>query len=173
LVPFGSNTFGIYSRSGYSLYSENGTLNEHFDESREQYKSPLFIVKFNKEEYLRAKDEYDKFWEWRNNRNPTRLAMEEEFSFDGKHAMHLVRLLRTGAEALETGTIIVRRPDAEELLAIRNGAWSYDELIAYAEQMDKHVREVLYLKTKLPKKPNIELAANLILQIQDIVWTTT
>jgi hypothetical protein len=120
-----------------------------------------------------AKDTHANYWTWKENRNQVRSTLEEKYEYDTKHAMHLVRLLRTGAEALETGTIIVRRPDAEELLAIRNGAWSYADLIEYAEYMDKHVREVLYLKTKLPKKPNIELAANLIIQVQDMVWKKT
>lgn len=87
-----------------------------------------------------------------------------------KHAMHLVRLLRMGAEALETGILNVKRPDAAELLEIRNGAWTYDELVKYAESMDKHVCEVLYKKTSLPRNPNIKLAAQLIMDIQDMVW---
>ncbi len=88
-----------------------------------------------------------------------------------KHAMHLVRLLRMGAEALETGELLVKRPDAAELLAIRNGAWTYEELVEYAEMMDKHVREVLYKQTTLPRTTNVKLAAKVIMEIQDSVWT--
>lgn len=90
-----------------------------------------------------------------------------------KHAMHLVRLLRMGAEALETGVLNVKRPDAAELLEIRNGAWSYDELVEYAEDMDRHVREVLYKTTQLPRTPNIKLAAEVMIQVQDMVWNQT
>ena len=75
-----------------------------------------------------------------------------------------------GAEALETGQINVYRHDAEELLAIRNGSWSYEQIIEYAERMDKHVRETLYRTTKLPKRPNIELASTLIMEVQDLIW---
>jgi hypothetical protein len=170
LVPYGHNVYGIYHKVGYRLYSNSGSLNSTFDESREQYKHPLFIVKFNKEEYITSKNQYDNFWEWRKNRNPDRLKMEEEFFFDGKHAMHLVRLLRMGVEALTEGKIIVRRPDAEELLQIRAGAWTYEQVVAYAEETDRYVREDLYLKTKLPKTPNIKLAAQLILEVQDLIW---
>lgn len=89
---------------------------------------------------------------------------------DLKHGMHLVRLLRMGEEILTTGQVNVKRPDAQELLSIRNGAWSYEQLVEYGEATDKHIREVLYPKTSLPKKPNIELASELILKIQDMVW---
>mgnify|MGYP001607055563 CR=1 FL=1 len=46
-----------------------------------------------------------------------------------KHAMHLVRLMRMCKEILITCEVVVKRPDREELLAIRNGAWSYYKLI--------------------------------------------
>lgn len=173
LYPYGKNTYGIYQINGYELYDDIGNLNTTWEEDRTNLGVPICIVKFQVDEYNRSKDEYHKFWEWRNNRNPTRLAMEEEFNFDGKHAMHLVRLLRMGAEALETGVLNVKRPDAAELLEIRNGAWTYEELVTYAEHMDKHVREVLYKTTKLPRSPDIKLAARVIMEIQDLVWTQT
>lgn len=47
--------------------------------------------------------------------------------------MHLVRLMRMGVELLETGNLRVRRDDADELVAIREGAWSFDELLGHAE----------------------------------------
>lgn len=87
-----------------------------------------------------------------------------------KHGMHLVRLLRMGREILEHGEVFVKRPDAKELLEIRNGSWSYEQLVAYGEEQDMLIRTELYEKTKLPKRPNIELASDLILQVQDMVW---
>jgi hypothetical protein len=76
-----------------------------------------------------------------------------------------------GAEVLQTGQLLVKRPDAAELLSIRNGAWSYDEVVTYAEEMDRQVREILLPKSVLPSKPNIKLAAKLTMDIQDMIWT--
>ena len=84
--------------------------------------------------------------------------------------MHLVRLFRMGVEALRDGEIIIKRPDADELLEIRNGAWTYDELIDYSEKMNNEVQQIWYKKTDLPKKPNIELAAQILMEVQDQVW---
>jgi hypothetical protein len=39
-------------------------------------------------------------------------------------------------EILTTGQVRVKRDDAEELLSIRNGAWSYEKLIDWADKMD-------------------------------------
>jgi len=68
---------------------------------------------------------------------------------------HLVRLLRTGYELMTTGELRVLRPDAQELLDIRNGAWSYEKLISYAEEMEQKIAE-LYKSPEcpLPVKPN-------------------
>jgi hypothetical protein len=170
LIPYGKETYGLYKVTGYFIYDFIGNLNTTYEQPATDFGVPLGIVKFNKLEYERIKDIYNKFWEWRTNRNLKRLAMEESFNFDGKHAMHLVRLLRMGAEALQTGEILVKRPDAEELLAIRDGAWTYEELVDYAEKTDKWVRDVLYVQTKLPKKPNLKLAAKIIMNVQDMVW---
>ena len=49
-------------------------------------------------------------------------------------ALHLVRLLRMGIEILTTGDLQVWRHDADELLAIRNGAWTYEQLIAWSAE---------------------------------------
>ncbi|KKM76544.1 hypothetical protein LCGC14_1379140, partial [marine sediment metagenome] len=68
------------------------------------------------------------------------------------------------------GKIIVKRPDAEELLAIRNGAWTYEEVVKYAEDMDTKVREELYHKTCLPKTVSLKRVAELVMEVQDLVW---
>jgi uncharacterized protein len=173
LVPFSGDTFGLYPQDGYSPFnSETGNLNDDYQGDSHELGTPLVIVKFNRSVYVAAKENWDHYWEWKKNRNKTRSVLEEQFGYDTKHAMHLVRLLRMGAEALETGVLNVRRPDAEELLSIRNGAWTYEQVVEYAEMMDNHVRTVLYPKTSLPKKPNIKLAAELVMNIQDLMWTT-
>jgi uncharacterized protein len=98
-------------------------------------------------------NEWRSYQDWKKNRNPTRAALEEKFGYDAKHAMHLVRLLLTCREVLETGKLIVKRPDAEFLLSIRNGAWSYDQLVAWAELQDKELTGLM-TSSKLPKAPD-------------------
>jgi hypothetical protein len=64
----------------------------------------------------------------------------------------------------------VRRPDAEELLAIRNGAWTYEQLVSYADELDRHVHHDLMPISVLPAKPNVKLAAQLTITVQELVW---
>lgn len=174
LVPFSGNVFGLFPMKGYSPYNPTtGSLNVDYEGDSHELGVPLFILKFNSDVYVAAKENWEHYWEWKKNRNVKRSELEEKFGYDTKHAMHLVRLLRMGHEALSTGELIVMRPDAEELLAIRNGAWSYEQVVEYAEMMDSEVREKLYPKTALRKRPNLELAAKLIMDVQDVTWNKT
>ncbi len=77
-------------------------------------------------------------------RDGARGDLEKQFGYDTKHAAHLVRLLRMGHEILTTGVCNVYRGgiDAGELLAIRNGAWTYEEVEAYAADMDAQLTDI-------------------------------
>jgi len=85
-------------------------------------------------EFFEAQKDWKDYSGWRKNRNSKRLALEGEFGYDTKNAMHLVRITRMGRELLTTGELIVERPDKEELVAIYNGAWTYEQLVEYAER---------------------------------------
>jgi len=171
LVPFGRDTFGLYGAEGRSPFNTTtGNLNDDFvDESRAGLGAPAYVVKFNKQEYDDAKVRWEQYWEWKKNRNAKRSILEEQFGYDTKHAMHLVRLLRMGYEAVTEGILRVRRPDAEELVAIRNGAWTYEDVVKYAEEMDAKVMAAIET-SPLPKNPDIKLAAQLVMEVQDMVW---
>ncbi len=171
-IPYGNDLYAIYYEPGYQLFADDFSLNTVFDGDRPSA-PPLAIVKFNKAEYKLALEKHGQYWSWKNNRNEARGKLEEEFGYDTKHAMHLVRLLRMGVEALRDGEIIVKRPDADELLAIRKGAWTYEEIVEYATSMDNDVRDIWYHKTDLRKKPDINFAAELLMEVQDLVWQRT
>lgn len=120
---------------------------------------------FKEREYTSKKREWDQYINWKKTRNPARAILEEKYGYDTKHAYHLVRLIRMCREVLTTGKVIVKRPDREELLAIRNGAWSYEQLIDFAESEDIELN-TLYNTTKiLPKTPDREKLDNLCIEL--------
>jgi predicted nucleotidyltransferase len=104
--------------------------------------------------YEAAHSNWRQYQEWKTNRNPDRAVLEAKTGYDCKHALHLVRLCRMGREVLERGEVIVKRPDAEELLAIRNGAWTYEELISWAEDQERLMDDLYRTSTAVPKEPN-------------------
>ncbi len=125
-----------------------------------------FIELMQKErQYKGAKLEWEQYQNWKQNRNPKRAALEEKYGYDCKYAYHLVRLIRMCREILTTGKVIVKRPDREELLTIRNGAWSYDQLVEFAETEDKLLQEVYNTSNVLPKLPDFEYLDNLCISL--------
>ena len=102
---------------------------------KEHFEDPNFIGFLNAEyAYGRAMEEWTQYQTWKSERNEKRAELEAKFGMDTKHSSHLVRLLRTGEELTREGKLLVRRPDAEELLAIRAGEWSYEKLIEWADE---------------------------------------
>ncbi|WP_428261116.1 DNA polymerase beta superfamily protein [Haliangium sp.] len=99
--------------------------------------------------YRSAMKHWDSYQTWKSHRNRARAELERAHGYDTKHAMHLIRLMRMGAEVLARGELIVRRPDAAELSAIRDGALSFDELQAQAECLRAEM-EAAADKTDLP-----------------------
>jgi len=122
------------------------------------YVKPEFKeLAINEKRYRDAKNNWDSYNTWLKNRNKKRFALEEKYGYDLKHASHLVRLVRQGSELLKTGNLTVNRTDidADELLAIKQGAWTYDQLLDFSDTIDSEF-DKLYETTPLPKKPNFE-----------------
>jgi len=232
LVHYGSNIYGLYSCEKYSTFSRK---NFHLNTNSESFEHtapngtreiPLFVVKFNIEQYKADLEKHRNYWEWRNlkdkkialfniieqelkTRKSDIIAKDKSIDevanapdvvnvvaglstsnlkdlihlcqrhldfkesadkVDWKHLTHLVRLFRMAEEILTTGQVIVKRPDAPYLREVRAGKHSYQEILDWAEMMDKKVREELYPQTKLRKKPNLDLATQLLIDIQNNVW---
>lgn len=115
-------------------------------------------------EFRTAKKKFDDFSDWKKTRNLDRLKLEEAFNYDTKHAMHLVRLLSQCAELQETGTMHVERPDASFLKDIRNGKYSYAELMEIVEEKEALI-EASSKRSLLPKEPDWEKLESLCIDL--------
>jgi len=96
--------------------------------------------------------------------NPERQKIREQFGYDTKAAMHLVRLMRMGLEILRDGNLIVHRPDAEELLDIKRGKYTLQEIV---EEHDRLYEQMKYWKeaSDLPEKPNRDKVNSFIIEL--------
>lgn len=99
--------------------------------------------------YRGAMKQWDAYQAWKRNRNPVRAELEAKHGFDTKHGAHLVRLMRTGLEVVESRKLLVRRADAEELRSIRDGAWPYEKLIEESECLELCMKQAAR-ESKLP-----------------------
>lgn len=119
------------------------------------------------EGYKNARKHWQEYRTWRGNRNPERAAMEERFGYDTKHALHLCRLLVMGKELLTEGTLSIDRTgiDADWLLAVRNGLYTYEELIVWAEEAEAEI-DAVYETSPLPHRPDRKAAEKLLVEMQ-------
>ena len=104
------------------------------------------------------------------NTNPKRLALVKKHGYDTKNAMHLFRLMRTGLEILTTGELHVYRPDKAFLLEVKNGKYTYDEVVVEAKRYEKLMEEAV-VKSDLPTKPNFDKVEKLLMELtEEALW---
>jgi hypothetical protein len=124
--------------------------------------------------YANAIKHWDSYQQWKRGRNPERAALEAKCGYDSKHAAHCVRLLRQGLEILHTAELVVDRRDAgdvHELLAIRHGDRTYDEVLAITDSLFTQLDEA-YASSSLPHTVDRELVHGLCCQwVQDYFRT--
>jgi len=114
--------------------------------------------------YSSALMHWSQYQNWLKNRNPTRAKLEAKYNYDTKHAMHLYRLVEECRELLTTGKITLPRPDREHLLAIKNGLYSFEQLLEKFEKVNDELEEI-YKNSILPDKPQLIKADELCVEI--------
>jgi predicted nucleotidyltransferase len=143
--------FGLSEVSKLSQ-SKVGAMEHMIAKTNSEFGEDVMALYHKEQAYLAAKRHWEQYQNWQRNRNPKRAALEAKFGYDLKHASHLYRLMKMCEEILSEGKVVVKRPDRKDILAIRNGAWSYDQLIEWADTQDKRMDELLEAST-LPSEP--------------------
>lgn len=93
-----------------------------------------------------------------------RKAIYDKLGYDGKCAAHLIRLLRMGIEFLTEGELRVFRHDATQLVSIKNGEWTLEQVKKEAERLFVLADEA-YVHSKLPDLPDRKGAERLLIDI--------
>ena len=127
----------------------------------------MLVLVDRERKYNSAMSDWKSYQNWVKTRNPKRAAMEAEFGYDLKHAAQLVRLMRTCKELLQTGKLNVNRAgiDAEEILAIKNGAWTYEQMEESFNKESAEIEMLYKTSTALPKTPNFKKIDDLCCRI--------
>jgi predicted nucleotidyltransferase len=147
-------------RGAIEALDTKGQLDDHAESF-----GPMVMEAYRRERaYHNEMRGWQQYQNWKVTRNPIRAEMERKFGYDGKFALHLVRLLKSCREILTTGQLIVKRPDREELLSLREGAWSYERLIGWAEEQESGLDE-LAKQSPLPHSPDRNFLQDLCCQI--------
>lgn len=119
--------------------------------------------------YMRAQRE--RLLGTRGQKRCRRPDLEEQFGYDTKYAMHILRLGMQGMELLSGGRFSVPL-DAwprECLKQIRRGEWSFNNILVAIDDYDRHLRAA-YDTTALPPEPNIKAVEEWMLQTYRETW---
>jgi hypothetical protein len=135
----------------YSPIVEKATpLGEELVALRRQFLSQMIFQTFNGY----AMSQFKKMEQDLRNHGEVRL----------KHAMHLLRLLLTGAATLREGRIPVRvEAHRDRLLAVKRGELAWAEVDAWRKELH-HDFERALSDTKLPERPDYEAANKFLIR---------
>ncbi len=135
----------------YSPLVEKATpLGEELVALRQQFLSQMIFQTFNGY----AMSQFRKMEQDLRNHGEVRL----------KHAMHLLRLLLTGAATLREGRIPVRvEAHRDRLLAVKRGELTWAELDAWRKELHQDFERAL-TETKLPERPDYEAANKFLIK---------
>lgn len=129
--------------------------------------TPICNIVYNKDAYTQHCKDYLAYQEWLENRNESRYVETQEHGqkIDGKNMMHCMRLIRMAQEIGAGKGVIVRRPDAEELLSIRRGEVDLSKLIEMADEAISEM-DSIFDNSDLPDKVNQNLVNDLLIKIR-------
>jgi predicted nucleotidyltransferase len=98
-----------------------------------------------------------------------RKRLVQKFGYDTKNAAHLIRLLRMGIEFLKDGRLYVERHDAPQLLEIKRGAWTLEQVKQESDRLFISIED-MYINSDLPEKPDKDEISKLCAYIVELSW---
>ena len=133
---------------------------------------PAAYLQFNHDEYKRWNREHREYWDWVSKRNRDRYeqTVRHGGQYDAKNLMHTFRLLKMAADIAREGTIHVRRPDRDALLAIREGRFKYEELVERAGDLLRSV-DALFEMAVLPPPMEQSIASRIVADLREAFYT--
>jgi hypothetical protein len=132
---------------------------------------PFCTITYNKDGYSEHCKDYREYEEWLSKRNLQRWVDVKSHGqqIDGKNMMHCRRLMDMAREIAEGKGILVRRSNAQELLAIRRGEIDLQTLIDHVESEIKEV-DTLFKESDLPEKVDENFINSLLVKIRKSVY---
>lgn len=155
---------------------ENGNINYGISNqlrlsSIPKGQTPICTITYNKDGYSQHCKDYREYQEWLEKRNLQRWVdvTSHGQQIDGKNMMHCRRLVDMAREIAEGKGILVKRDNAQELLAIRRGEVDLQTLIDYVESEIK-VIDQLFRDSDLPDSVDQNLINTLLVKIRKTIY---
>lgn len=115
--------------------------------------------------------DYREYWKWVSERNEDRYNVNQNHgqNYDSKNMMHTIRLLQSCEQIFKTCSLQIRVENRDELLDIKAGNWSYDDVMKKAEKLIQSI-EYYHSKSTLPEFPDLEKTTKLLVEIRNSLY---
>lgn len=157
---------------GYKGIIQKENSNEVSLSSIPKGQEPVDYLSVNQDGYSKYCKEYTEYWEWIEKRNDERYNTNQQHgkNYDSKNMMHTIRLLQTAEQILAKGTLNIKVPNREELLAIKAGEMEYDSLLKMADELIVSI-EKHYQTSTLPERPDEGKAIENLIAIRKTLYS--
>lgn len=173
------NTKGMFAL----FYNESGDLNykgiiQHEEANQVSLSSvpkgenPLAYLFCNLDAYSTYCKDYREYWKWVSERNEDRYNVNQNHgqNYDSKNMMHTIRLLQSCEQIFKTNSLNIRVENRDELLDIKAGNWSYEDVMNKAEDLIKSI-EHYHSVSSLPDFPDVEKTTKILVEIRENLYS--
>lgn len=125
------------------------------------------LLYFNKDAYSTYCKKYSEYWEWVSKRNIDRFQSNKMHGkgYDAKNMMHTIRLLQMALKIFKNKKLIIEVDNKTELLEIKSGKYSYEEVVNMADNLIVEIEEY-YKKATLITSPDLNKIENLLVELR-------
>ena len=109
----------------------------------------------------------------RGQRDVNRVELVEQFGYDTKYAMHMLRLGHQGVEFLESGrlTLPMREPVRNHLMDVRRGRGNLADVLEECTQLELRLASLLD-SSPLPLEPDVSTVENFVMDTYEAAWAS-
>jgi hypothetical protein len=110
----------------------------------------------------------------RGQRDVNRVELVQQFGYDTKYAMHMLRLGHQGVEFLESGrlTLPMREPVRSHLMDVREGRSNLADVLAECTQLELRLASLLD-SPQLPPEPDLKTVESFVMNTYAAAWEKT
>jgi len=110
----------------------------------------------------------------RGQRDINRVDLVEQFGYDTKYAMHMLRLGHQGVEFLESGrlTLPIQEQGRTHLMDVRRGRSNLADVLEECKQLELRISSLLD-SSPLPPEPDMKTVESFVMDTYEAAWTAS
>ncbi|WP_288435563.1 nucleotidyltransferase domain-containing protein [uncultured Chryseobacterium sp.] len=152
---------------GYKGVIQNEEANQVSLSSIPKDEKPVAYLYCHLDAYSIYCKDYREYWKWVAERNEDRYNVNQTHgqNYDSKNMMHTIRLLQSCEQIFKTGSLDIRVENRDELLGIKAGNQSYENVMQKSENLIQSIEHYYSIST-LPDAPDLEKTTKILVEIR-------